>query len=48
MTGALASLIFSGLLIIIAIDRPFSGSVRVGPEALVAVLEDFGGVPNAN
>ena len=27
MTGALASLIFSGLLIIIAIDRPFSGTV---------------------
>ena len=37
MTGALASLIFSGLLIIIAVDRPFSGTVKVGPEALVAV-----------
>ena len=47
MTGALASLIFSGLLIIIAIDRPFSGTVTVGPEALVAVLEDFGGVAEA-
>jgi len=43
MTGALASLIFSGLLIIVAVDRPFSGTVKVGPEALVAVLEDFGG-----
>jgi hypothetical protein len=42
MTGALALLIFSGLLIIIAIDRPFSGSVRVKPEALENVLEDFG------
>ena len=43
MTGALASLIFSGLLIIVAVDRPFSGTVKVGPEALVEVLEDFGG-----
>jgi hypothetical protein len=43
MTGALASLIFSGLLIIIAVDRPVSGTVKVGPEALVAVLKDFGG-----
>jgi hypothetical protein len=43
MTGALAVLIFSGLLIIIAIDRPFAGTVRVEPEPLVAVLADFAG-----
>ncbi len=42
MTGILSVLIFSGLLIIIAIDHPFAGSVKVGPEALSAVLEEFG------
>jgi hypothetical protein len=43
MTGILSILIFSGLLTIIAIDQPFAGSVKVGPEALAAVLQDFGG-----
>jgi Protein of unknown function (DUF4239) len=42
MAGALALLIFSGLLIIVAIDHPFAGTVKVGPEALSSVLEDFG------
>ena len=42
MTGALATLIFSGLLIIVAIDHPFAGSVKVGAETLSLVLEDFG------
>jgi Protein of unknown function (DUF4239) len=42
MTGILAFLIFSGLHVIIAIDHPFAGSVKVQPEALLAVLEDFG------
>ena len=42
MTGALALLIFAGLLIIVAIDRPFSGTVTVRPEALAAALADFG------
>jgi hypothetical protein len=41
MTGALSVLIFSGLLIIIAIDHPFAGTVKVGPDALEMVLEDF-------
>jgi hypothetical protein len=41
MTGALSILIFSGLLIIIAIDHPFAGTVKVGPEALTKLLEDF-------
>jgi hypothetical protein len=43
MTGALAILIFAGLLIIIAIDHPFAGSVHVGPEPLEEALRDFGG-----
>jgi hypothetical protein len=43
MTGILAFLIFSGLLVIIAVDRPFAGPVQVTPEALSAVLRDLGG-----
>jgi hypothetical protein len=42
MTGALTALIFSGLLIIVTIDRPFAGRVRVTPEALSVALHDFG------
>ena len=45
MTGALAALVFSALLTVIVIDHPFAGSVKVEPEALEHVLEDFGGVP---
>lgn len=41
MTAALSLMIFSGLLIIVAIDRPFAGTVRVGPEALAIVMADF-------
>lgn len=41
MTGILAFLIFSGLLVITAIDRPFAGAVKVQPHALSTVLEDF-------
>ena len=42
MTGALSVLIFSGLLIIVVIDHPFTGSVKVGSEPLSIVVEDFG------
>jgi hypothetical protein len=42
MTGALSALILSGLLVIIAIDHPFAGSVKVDSEPLAAVLADFG------
>ena len=42
MTGALTMLIFSGLLVIVSIDRPFSGVVRVEPAALAAVLQELG------
>ncbi len=41
MTGALTALIFSGLLVIVVIDRPFAGTVKVSPEALSAALHDF-------
>jgi hypothetical protein len=40
MTAFLATLIFSELLIIIAIDRPFTGAVKVEPNALASVLAD--------
>ena len=40
-TGALSVLSFAGLLTIVAIDHPFAGSVKVGPEALSKVIEDF-------
>jgi hypothetical protein len=42
MTGILSVMIFSGLLTITAIDHPFAGTVNVGPEALAAVVADFG------
>lgn len=45
MTAALSLMIFSGLLIIVAIDWPFAGTVKVGPEALVIVKADFSGQP---
>ena len=41
MTGALALLIFAGLLIIVAIDHPFAGTFGVSPEALAGVVTDF-------
>jgi hypothetical protein len=43
MTGLLSILIFSGLLIIIVIDKPFAGAVKVQPDAFTKVLEDFAG-----
>jgi hypothetical protein len=42
MSGALALLIFGGLLTVVALDHPFAGTVKVGPEALIAVIEEFG------
>jgi hypothetical protein len=41
MTGLLAVMISAELLIIVAIDRPFTGSVKVEPTALANVLADF-------
>jgi hypothetical protein len=42
MASALAALIFSGLLVIVAIDHPFAGLAKIEPEALSLVLEDLG------
>ncbi len=39
MTGILSILIFSELLAIVAIDRPFSGAVKVGAGSLTNILE---------
>ena len=43
MTAALSFLIFTGLLTIVAIDHPFAGTVKVGPEAIAGVIADFSG-----
>ena len=45
MTGALSVLIFAGLLTVVAYAHAFAGTVKVGPEALAAVVKDFAGVP---
>jgi hypothetical protein len=42
MTGLLSILIFSGLLVIIVIDQPFAGVVKVEPDAIAKVLAEFG------
>ena len=42
MTDARAMLIFSGLLVIVTIDHPFTGVVKVEPEALLVVIHDLG------
>jgi len=41
MTGALGLLIFSALLVIVSIDHPFAGAVRVEPHALHDVVVDL-------
>ena len=41
MTAFLSILIFSELLIIVAINRPFSGTVKVQPQALAELLAEF-------
>jgi Protein of unknown function (DUF4239) len=41
MTVLLSLLIFSQLLIIVAVDFPFTGPIKVEPTALVRVLSDF-------
>ena len=48
MTALLAVLMLSELFIIVAIDRPFTGAVKVAPTALAEVLKDFGSSPGAN
>jgi hypothetical protein len=41
MTGALAALIFAELVIVIAIDHPFAGTIKVSSEPLYAVKAEF-------
>lgn len=41
MTGLLAFIIFMGLLVILSINRPFTGQVAVTPEPLEVVLHEF-------
>jgi len=45
MTGALAAIIFSSILVITAIDRPYTGAVMVSKESIRAVLADLPGAP---
>ncbi len=46
MTRILSILIFSELLAIVAIDRPFSGAVKVEPRSLTNILELYTNRPN--
>lgn len=43
MTGLLAIVVFMGLLVIVAVNHPFTGPVSVSFEPLQEVLEEFGG-----
>jgi Protein of unknown function (DUF4239) len=44
MTGVLAAIIFSAILVV-ALDRPYTGAVTVSRESIRAVLEDFQTAP---
>lgn len=46
MTALLALLIFSELLVVIVIGRPFTGAVKVRPTALSEVLADVQSQPD--
>jgi Protein of unknown function (DUF4239) len=41
MTGVLSVIVFVGLFVIVSIDHPFTGPVRVGSGPLLQVLADF-------
>jgi hypothetical protein len=45
MTGILAGIILSAVLVVIALDRPYTGAIVVSKEAIRAVLEDFRTAP---
>jgi hypothetical protein len=45
MTGMLAIVIFLALFVAVIIDHPFTGTVRVSPDALELVVNDFGSPP---
>ena len=41
MTGILASIILSAILVVIALDRPYTGAVEISKEPIRSVLEDL-------
>jgi hypothetical protein len=41
MTGILAAMTFIGLFVIISIDYPFTGPVRIEPQPLQNVMANF-------
>lgn len=41
MTGVLSVLVTLGLVVIVSIDHPFTGPVRINPDPLVSVMADF-------
>jgi Na+/proline symporter len=41
MTGVLAAIIFSAILVVVAIDQPFTGAIVVDQQPLHAVLEEL-------
>ena len=43
MTGILAAIILSAVLVVIALDRPYTGAVVVSKEPIQAILKDIGG-----
>jgi Protein of unknown function (DUF4239) len=43
MTGILAAIILSAVLVVIALDRPYSGAVVVSREPIRSILGDMGG-----
>ena len=45
MTGVLSVLVTTGLVVIISIDHPFTGSEYIHPDALEAVLAELSGAP---
>ena len=42
MTAMLALVMFMGLFVVVCIEHPFTGPVRVTPEPLLLALEGFG------
>jgi hypothetical protein len=47
MTTIVSLTVFLGLVVIVSIDHPFTGPVRVGYEPLHAVIDDFERIPHA-
>lgn len=45
MSAILTILVFSGLLVIVSIDHPFTGPTHVSAEPIEMVVRDFGGAP---